>query len=145
MTQLLRLEPGMKVLEIGTGSGYQTAILVEMGAKVVTIERHEPLVDHAVEVLEKLGYADNIDFRVDDGTVGVPEDAPYDRIIVTAAGPEIPEALERQLAENGRMVIPVGIGNQKLVIVTRSGDKIVRIPDIGVIFVKLIGKEGFSE
>lgn len=144
MTDRLRVEPGMKVLEVGTGSGYQAAILAEMGAVVYTIERHAQLSQSAQRLLEELGYR-QIHFRIGDGTLGWPEEAPFDRILVTAAGPSVPESLKQQLAEGGRLIIPVGSFHQELQIVTRKGKEFRTEHDLGVIFVRLIGKEGFSE
>lgn len=146
MTQALRVEPGMRILEIGTGSGYQTAILVAMGAEVFTVERHEDLSLAAEAVLDRLGYGDKICMRVDDGTLGWPEEAPFDRIIVTAAGPHIPSPLTDQLVEDGIMVIPVGghRGGQQLLRVEKSHGMIASKVILDVRFVPLIGKEGFG-
>jgi protein-L-isoaspartate(D-aspartate) O-methyltransferase len=105
MSHHLHLTAGARVLEIGTGSGYQTAILAELAAEVVTIEVVEPLAAHARELLEGLGYR-NITYRVGDGTGGVPDLAPYEAIVVTAAAPAVPEALVDQLKPGGRLVIP---------------------------------------
>ncbi len=107
MTQALALTPESKVLEIGTGSGYQTAILAELAGEVYTVEVRPELQERAKRILDDLGYA-NIHYRVGDGWEGWPEEAPFEAIIVTAAAPEWPQALIRQLAEGGRMVIPVG-------------------------------------
>lgn len=145
MSQLLQAEPGQTVLEIGTGSGYQTAVLAELNLRVITIERHEELLARAVEVLNALGYGPAIDFRLDDGTLGCPEDAPFDRILVAAAAPNVPDALRRQLADGGRMVIPVGTGIQQLCVVERHGDHYTDTSDLAVRFVDLIGKQGFPE
>jgi protein-L-isoaspartate(D-aspartate) O-methyltransferase len=105
-TQLLELKPMEKVLEIGTGSGYQTAILVEMGAKVYTIERQKELFVKAKSLLESMGY--NPHFFFGDGYMGMPSYGPYDKILITAAAPEIPSALIDQLAVGGRLVVPLG-------------------------------------
>ena len=106
MTEALEVKPGDKILEVGTGSGYQAAILAEMGAKVFTIERFEELLKTALETLSKLGY--NVIGMVGDGSIGWSEFAPYDGIIVTAAAPKIPKSLVNQLKVNGHLVIPIG-------------------------------------
>jgi protein-L-isoaspartate(D-aspartate) O-methyltransferase len=116
MSEVLRPAPGRKVLEVGTGSGYQTAILAETGAEVYTIEIIPELAERTRRLLEKLGYTD-IHFRVGDGYAGWEENAPYDGIIVTAAPGNVPEALVSQLKEGGRMVIPVGGENQELLLI----------------------------
>jgi protein-L-isoaspartate(D-aspartate) O-methyltransferase len=118
MTELLKLKQGEKVLEVGTGSGYQTAILAEMGCEVYTIEILESLVEKARKVLESLGYK-NIHYKVGDGYSGWPEYAPYDAIIVTAAPDHIPQPLIEQLKVNGRMVIPVGDQYQELILIKK--------------------------
>src|SRR5687768_8554953 len=107
MTELLAPEPHHRVLEVGTGSGYQTAILSRMAARVFSIERHPGLAEAAGRIMEGLAIS-NVDIRVGDGTVGLAEEAPFDRILVTAGAPAVPEALKEQLAEAGRLVIPVG-------------------------------------
>jgi protein-L-isoaspartate(D-aspartate) O-methyltransferase len=107
MTHLLRLQPEARVLEVGTGSGYQTAILAELAGEVVTIEVVEALAADAAAKLRALGY-DHIEFRTGDGAAGCPERAPFDAIMVTAAAPSIPQALLDQLAPGGRLVIPIG-------------------------------------
>lgn len=146
MTEALSLAPGMKVLEIGTGSGYQTAVLAEMGAEVFTIERHEDLSLTAENVLDALGYGDTVTMRVDDGTLGWPEEAPFERIIVTAAAPRIPQALFEQLSEGGKMILPVGSerDGQRLTIVEKRSGKPVQSSILSVRFVPLIGKDGFG-
>jgi len=118
MTELLKLKEGEKVLEVGTGSGYQTAILAEMGCEVFTIEIVESLVEKARQVLESLGYK-NIHHKIGDGYSGWPEYAPYDAIIVTAAPDHIPQPLIEQLKVNGRMVIPVGDQYQELILIKK--------------------------
>jgi protein-L-isoaspartate(D-aspartate) O-methyltransferase len=118
MTHLLELEPGQRVLEIGTGSGYQAAVLAEMGARVWSIEIVEPLARSAAATLARLGYA-GVAVRAGDGYAGWPEEAPFDRIIVTAAAPHIPQPLVDQLGAGGRMVIPVSRG--------REGDELMLV------------------
>jgi protein-L-isoaspartate(D-aspartate) O-methyltransferase len=120
MTVLARPAPGRRVLEIGTGSGYQTAILAECGATVYTIEIVEELGRRAVDLLQALGYRD-VHVRIGDGHDGWPDAAPFDAIVATAAPEEVPPALVDQLADGGRLVIPVGAESQDLVVITRSG------------------------
>jgi len=145
MTEALELKGPEKVLEVGTGSGYQTAILAELARWVYSIERHAPLLERARRVLEALGY-DNVFFRVGDGTKGWPEAAPFDAIIVTAAGPRVPEPLLEQLAEGGRLVMPVGDEwSQVLVKVVKRGGTFHRQTLEPVRFVKLVGEYGFEE
>jgi protein-L-isoaspartate(D-aspartate) O-methyltransferase len=142
MTECLRLEGSEKVLEIGTGSGYQTAILAELAERVYTVERIEKLSRSAESVLRELGY-ENIAFRVGDGSEGWHEHAPYDRIIVTAAAPDVPSVLAGQLSEGGRMVIPVGgRGLQELKVLKKEGGKLQSRNASGCVFVPLIGKYG---
>jgi protein-L-isoaspartate(D-aspartate) O-methyltransferase len=144
MTQELRVQKDSKVLEIGTGSGYQAAILAEMGCRVFTVERHIDLHLQSRKLLEKLGY--RVATRCGDGTVGWSEFAPYDGIIVTAAAPEIPDALLHQLAEGGHLVIPVGdLDSQSLRIVSKEGDQFHIREDRGFKFVPLIGKKGWEK
>lgn len=119
MSQLANVKPGSRVLEIGTGSGYQTAVLAELGAEVYSIEILEPLTARAQEVLRELGYA-NLHFRHGDGYDGWPEAAPFDAIIVTAAPPQTPSPLLNQLALGGRLVIPVGQARQELRLIART-------------------------
>ena len=143
MTQELAVSKDAKVLEIGTGSGYQAAILAEMGCRVFTIERHVDLHLQARKLLEKLGY--RVATRCGDGTVGWSEFAPYDGIIVTAAAPEVPDALLHQLAEGGKLVIPVGdLDTQSLRIITKQGENFRSREDRGFKFVPLIGKKGWG-
>jgi protein-L-isoaspartate(D-aspartate) O-methyltransferase len=139
MTEALRIRAGGKVLEIGTGSGYQTAVLAEVAGEVWTVELVEELSLRAKTQLEALGYI-GIHFRVGDGSTGWPEAAPFDGIIVTAAAPSVPEALEDQLAAGGRMIVPVGSGSQELVLVRREGSSFRRKRLIGVRFVPLVGR-----
>ncbi len=144
MTQLLQLSRQEKVLEIGTGSGYQAAILSRMCERVYTVERINQLLAAARKVFDTLRYY-NIVAKLDDGTMGWPENGPYDGIIVTAGGPEIPPPLFDQLAEGGRMVIPVGGQDlQSLELVTKTEGNISIESLDKVRFVDLIGKHGWS-
>ncbi len=144
MTQVLTVRSGEKVLEIGTGSGYQACILAALGARVFTIERHFPLLEEARQRFEKLGY--NIASKVGDGSVGWSQFAPYDGIIVTAGAPDVPPALLRQLADGGRLVIPVGdVQTQDMVLVRRQGEEFTSTRCGGFKFVPLIGKEGWKK
>jgi protein-L-isoaspartate(D-aspartate) O-methyltransferase len=143
MTQELNVGRDSKVLEIGTGSGYQAAILAEMGCRVFTIERHMDLHLQSRKLLEKLGY--RVATRCGDGTVGWSEFAPYDGIIVTAAAPDVPDALLRQLADHGHLVIPVGdLDTQSLRIITKEEGQYRIHEDRGFKFVPLIGKKGWA-
>ncbi|ENN96782.1 protein-L-isoaspartate O-methyltransferase [Methanocaldococcus villosus KIN24-T80] len=146
MCELLDLDRGMKVLEIGTGSGYHAAVVAEIvgkEGKVISIERIPELAKRAEEILKRLGY-DNVKVIVGDGSLGYEKEAPYDRIYVTAAGPKIPEALIRQLKDGGKLLMPVGKYFQKLILVEKRGDKIIKKDCGAVAFVPLIGKEGFN-
>lgn len=142
-TQLLHLQPGRRVLEIGTGSGYQAAILAELGLKVFTVERHEALYRQAHALLPRLGY--HPDFFCGDGSKGLPDLAPFDNILVTAGAPYIPEALIGQLTIGGRMIIPVGnTESQKMVkIVRKSPDQHQVIEYDHFRFVPLLGEQGW--
>ncbi len=145
MTQELELTGTEKTLEIGTGSGYQTAILAELSREVYTIERVVPLLEKAKSLLQSLGY-ENIFFKAFDGTLGWEEHAPFDAIIVTAGAPKIPQPLMDQLADGGRLVIPVGDRlTQELIRVTRQGDEFKRKNLGGCRFVDLIGVHGWKE
>jgi protein-L-isoaspartate(D-aspartate) O-methyltransferase len=142
MTQALGLKSGDKVLEVGTGSGYQAAILAELGARVFTVERNLDLLAGARRLLENLNY--RIASRGGDGTVGWSEFAPFDGIIVTAGAPEVPTPLMTQLSDGGRLVIPVGtLEEQTLILITRTGDRFDRREVHGFKFVPLIGKMGW--
>jgi protein-L-isoaspartate(D-aspartate) O-methyltransferase len=149
MLQALDLRPGMKVLEIGTGSGYHAALVAELvrpNGRVYTIERIEALGLEARERLERLGYDDVIEVIIADGTAGLEEHAPYDRIFVAAAGPRVPEPLRQQLADGGLLMVPVGGRTvQDLVLVSRSGDRFTERSMGSVIFVPLIGEHGYRE
>ena len=142
MTQHLTLKRDHKVLEIGTGSGYQACILAEMGMRVFTIERHVELLSEARKRFDVLGY--DIASKAGDGTIGWKEYAPFDGVIVTAAGPEVPEPLLQQLAPGARLVIPVGdLELQTLRIITRTNDHFDTEEAHGFKFVPLIGKKGW--
>jgi protein-L-isoaspartate(D-aspartate) O-methyltransferase len=144
MTEALEVRPASRVLEVGTGSGYQTAVLARLAAEVFTVERIGDLQGAAREVLETLGVA-NVRYLVGDGTLGWEEHAPYDRILVTAGAPDVPGPLKEQLsADGGRMVIPVGDTDvQELVAVTRFGNQWTSEPLLGCRFVPLVGDEGW--
>jgi protein-L-isoaspartate(D-aspartate) O-methyltransferase len=147
MTEALGLGPQDRVLEIGTGSGYQAAVLAELAQRVYTLERIGPLMRKAKILLERLGYR-NVVVKLSDGTLGWPEQAPFDAIMVTAGGPEVPEPLLDQLAPGGRMVIPVGRNRmaQTLVkLVKNDAGRVSRESLGGCRFVDLIGKHGFDE
>lgn len=145
MTEALCLKGDEKVLEVGTGSGYQAAILAEIVDHVVTIERIAELAARAAELLRNLGYT-NIEVVVGDGSRGYPPRAPYDAIIVTAGAPRIPDALVDQLAEGGRLVIPVGSGfHQILTRVTKTQGQIKTEQLEGCVFVPLVGECGWDE
>jgi protein-L-isoaspartate(D-aspartate) O-methyltransferase len=144
MTDRLQVHEGDRVLEIGTGSGYQAAILAELAAEVHTIERHSSLAEETQERLDRLGY-DNVQIYVRDGTLGLPEKAPYQGIIVTASAPEIPPALLDQLDDGGRLIMPVGDRfGQVLKLVVRSGDDYQKETLSPVAFVPLIGEQGWD-
>lgn len=141
MTERLGLQPGEKVLEVGTGSGYQAAILAELGAEVYTVELVPELAEHARRVLDGEGYA-RVHTRVGDGHLGWPEEAPFDAIILTCAPKDIPESLTRQLAEGGRMILPVGTAVQQLVLLRNVMGEVREEADIMVRFVPMVhGKD----
>jgi len=146
MTELLHVEPGDRVLEIGTGSGYQAAVLARLGARVTSIERLADLADAARATLLELGI-DGIDVRVGDGSKGDPDGAPWDGIVVTAGAPSIPHALREQLGDGARLVIPVGPRYQQdLIVVERRGpNDWQEWSDGAVVFVPLVGEAGWSE
>ena len=140
MTELLQVKPGQRVLEIGTGSGYQAAVLAELGVEVYTIEIVEPLAASAKATLARLGYK-NVHVRAGDGYVGWPEVAPFDAIIVTAAPPRVPQPLIDQLKPGARLVVPEGEREQELVVYEKSRDGTVRRTSvIPVRFVPMTGK-----
>jgi protein-L-isoaspartate(D-aspartate) O-methyltransferase len=146
MTTLLDVPPGNNVLEIGTGSGYQTAVLARLGARVVTVEHLPGLSDFAQRMLGDLGLDGDVNFVVSDGTLGYAPRAPYDRILVTAGAPHIPRALKEQLAPGGRIVVPVGdLEAQRLVVAWRDeAGRWREQPDIGCRFVPLLGADGWK-
>lgn len=145
MTALLRLKPGDSVLEVGTGSGYQAALLAKITKKVISIERIPEVARRAEENLRRAGV-EGVRIFVSDGTAGYPEGAPFDAILVTAAAPSVPTPLFSQLADGGRLVAPVGDRNiQYLVRITRKGDEFIRESFEPVRFVPLIGEYGWQE
>ena len=145
MTEALKVKKGDKALEIGTGSGYQAALLYEMGAKVYSIERHFDIYNEVLKRFEKLSI--RVHCKCGDGSMGWDSYAPYDKIIVTAGSPGIPETLKKQLTINGRMVIPVGnMSSQTLKVLTKTAKNEFEIEEIPQFaFVPLIGKEGWKE
>jgi protein-L-isoaspartate(D-aspartate) O-methyltransferase len=144
MTELLKPEPDDNVLEIGTGCGYQSAILSHLVKKVTSVERIPAVADLARSNLKALGYS-NIEIITTDGTLGYPENAPYDGIIITAATPSVPKPLIDQLAENGRLVAPVGGRDvQELVVLSNHNGVISQESHGGVRFVPLIGEHGWE-
>lgn len=144
MSELLEVEPDMKVLEIGTGSGFQAAVLDHMGAEVYTVERIKKLFFAARKRFMDMRMF-SIKLKLDDGTLGWPDEAPYDRIIVTAGGPEVPQPLVDQLADPGRMLIPVGGSKrfQELILVEKKDGKVVQTNKGNVAFVDLVGNHGW--
>ena len=145
MTQSLELKGQEKVLEVGTGSGYQAAILAELARSVYTVERIPSLTQSARKVLDDLGY-ENILFRTGDGSKGWPEEAPFGGIIVTAGAPDIPQTFKDQLTEGGILVIPTGPRyTQTLFKLTREGDQFVEEDVTGCVFVPLVGDHGWKE
>jgi protein-L-isoaspartate(D-aspartate) O-methyltransferase len=137
MTQVLRLSQGEKILEVGTGSGYQTAVLAEIVREVFTIELLSVLSERARTVLEALGYR-NIRLKAGDGTLGWQENAPFDAIMVTAAAPAVPKRLQEQLGPKGRMIIPVGAAFQELFLITREKEGFHKKKLLPVRFVPLV-------
>jgi protein-L-isoaspartate(D-aspartate) O-methyltransferase len=145
MTEALQIKKVDKVLEIGTGSGYQAALLYEMGAKVYSIERHIDIYNEVLKRFEKLSI--RVHCRCSDGSMGWESYAPFDKIIVTAGAPNVPEALKKQLAIDGKMVIPVGsMSSQTLKVLTKTATDEFEIEEIpSFVFVPLIGKEGWQK
>jgi len=145
MLQAAQLRSEDRVLELGTGSGYQTALLAEIVANVFSIERHPELAEVARQRLSRLGYT-NVEIVVGDGTLGYHPRAPYDVILVSAAAPQVPQSLVAQLATGGRMVLPVGSRDlQELVLIRKDETGIRQMRLDGCAFVPLIGEEGFRE
>jgi protein-L-isoaspartate(D-aspartate) O-methyltransferase len=143
MTELLEVGDQDRVLEIGTGSGYQAAVLCELAKEVYSVEQNPLLAREAEERLLSLGYT-NVHLRVGDGTLGWPEEAPFDGIMVTAGAPSIPQPLLEQLAEGGRLVIPVGSATMQMLTLVRKEDGTYRTTEEGsCIFVPLVGKYGW--
>ncbi len=145
MTEAIACGPSDRVLEIGTGSGYQTAVLAELARTVYTIEREPELAVDARELLEELGYG-NVHYRVGDGTLGWADEAPFDAIVVCAGAPAVPRDLEAQLREGGRLVIPIGTRcEQELYRFARRGAECVMDWITTCRFVPLVGEEGWDE
>lgn len=147
MTEALELDPDDAVLEVGTGSGYQAAVLRRLVSSVVTIERDHELAERARATFDRLGV-DGIEVHVGDGTLGWPDGAPYDAIVVTAGGPDVPDALRHQLAPGGRLVLPVGPrGAERLLLLRRAEDGSWEQPeDLGAVsFVPLVGDQGWPD
>jgi protein-L-isoaspartate(D-aspartate) O-methyltransferase len=143
MTELLNPGPDEEVLEIGTGSGYQAAILAELAKKIYSIERIPELVDRSRKLLEELGY-ENVEVRLEDGTLGWKDKGPFDSIMVTAAASDVPEPLLEQLADMGRLVIPVGGQyTQTMMRIVRQGDRFKRESHGAFRFVELVGRYGW--
>jgi len=145
MVQAAGIKPEDRVLEIGSGSGYQTAILAELASQVFAVERYASLTEAARAMLERLGYR-NAKVITGDGSLGMPEAAPFDAIIVSAAAPRIPPALVEQLAVGGRLIVPVGESDQQVVqLVQRNADGTTTVHTLeGCRFVPLIGQQGFA-
>ena len=146
MTELLRVRPGLRVLEVGTGSGYQTAVLACMGAQVVSIEQNANLAESATRTIEDLGLDGSVTIVHGDGSLGWAAGAPYDRILVTAAAPRLPRALREQLADGGRIVIPIGGRRREhLIVFERNGDHWSQQRSIPCVFVPLIGEDSWTD
>ncbi|MCB1059552.1 MAG: protein-L-isoaspartate(D-aspartate) O-methyltransferase [Calditrichaeota bacterium] len=145
MTELLNVQPNDRILEIGTGSGYQAAILCVLAGKVFTIERHFGLAKEARARLEAAGLS-NVVVKHGDGTIGWSEHAPFDKIIITASAPNLPKTLSKQLKEGGRMIFPMGAGREQVLQIADKVDGELQIQEMGMVsFVPLIGREGFSD
>jgi len=145
MTELVAVVEGSRVLDVGTGSGYQAAVLAELGCRVMSIERDPALATGAAARLTTLGYGDRVEVRTGDGSLGEPQGAPWDGILVGAAAPAIPDPLREQLGEGCRLVIPVGSREeQRLLVVIRHGSEWTERSDGPCVFVPLIGEAGFG-
>lgn len=145
MIRELRIEPHHRVLDVGAGSGYQTAILSRLASHVYAVERINELTERAIDTLAGIG-ADNVTVITADGTLGLPEEAPFDSIVCGAAGPDVPQSWLAQVADGGRIVLPVGgRGEQMLVVIQRTGETFTRREVCRVRFVKLIGQAGWRE
>lgn len=145
MTDVLEIEPHHRVLEIGTGTGYQTAVLARLAAHVYSVERLAPLSEQSGRRLAELDIK-NVTLRVGDGSLGWPAHAPFDRILVAAGAPRLVQPLVDQLADGGRLILPLGPpDSQQLTIVVREGEHLIERSLIAVRFVKLIGEAGFHE
>jgi protein-L-isoaspartate(D-aspartate) O-methyltransferase len=140
MTEALKVEPSHRVLEIGTGCGYQTAVLAELSLEVYSIELIDVLAERARRTLDGLGYT-NVQVRAGDGHAGWPEQAPFDRILAAAAPPEIPPALIEQLVDGGILVIPVGTGDQELRVLRKHGGRVELVSTLPVRFVPMIKRD----
>ncbi len=144
MVEALELRRADRVLEVGTGTGYEAAILAELAAEVWTIERHQDLAGKAREILARLGYS-NVHIVYGDGSLGLPEQAPFDKILVAAAAPRIPQSLIAQLADGGRLVVPVGTRTEQQVHVLRKEDNEIVVTTHDLCrFVPLVGEEGWE-
>ena len=144
MTELLEPDPGDRVLDVGTGTGYQAAVLAAMGCSVLGIERIPELAAEARERLAALGYGEAVEIRVGDGSMGAPDDGPWWHILVAAAAPSVPDALAAQLGDGGRLVIPVGRRwEQELVLVERRGPRLHTTSHGPCVFVPLVGAAGY--
>jgi protein-L-isoaspartate(D-aspartate) O-methyltransferase len=145
MTDVLEVKEGEKILEVGTGSGYQAALLAEMGAKVFTIERIAQLAEKARKIFGELGYF-SVAVQIGDGTMGWTQYAPFDKILVTAGSPEIPDALINQLADGGRLIIPVGdTSDQNYQLIIKENDEVKVSSSKSGSFVPLIGRKGWRK
>ena len=145
MTELLAVGTGDRVLDVGTGSGYQAAVLAELGCLVTSMERDPDLALVAMERLGSAGYGDRVIVRVGDGSLGVPGDAPWDGILVAAGAPAIPDPLREQLGDGRRLVIPVGgLREQSLMVIERHGNEWTEWSDGPCVFVPLVGAEGWA-